>query len=74
MDDWHYVTATEFKINGGVGLLFHYRGSLYAALKAVYPEYPWEDKKFQQLPRKYWHDVQNRKNFLDLIAKEYGIF
>ena len=48
-----------------------------AALRAIYPEHPWESIKFLEMAgqvwKGYWRDVRNQKEFLEQIAPKLGI-
>jgi hypothetical protein len=37
---------------------------LYNILKAAYPNVEWKPWKFQQVPKGFWDDVDNRQKFL----------
>eukprot|EP01027_Heterolobosea_sp_BB2_P018850 GEZU01026495.1.p1 GENE.GEZU01026495.1~~GEZU01026495.1.p1 ORF type:complete len:840 (+),score=185.05 GEZU01026495.1:594-3113(+) len=69
LDGWYDVTAQEVLARGGSGLLNnHYAGSLVQALKAVYPEHQWNEWRFSSLPRGFWEDPKNQRQFFDRIA------
>jgi hypothetical protein len=84
--DWANVTVAEVAALGGAGLLKRYGSSLIngtivtihanilLALKAVYPQYPWETKKSpSQFSISFWSDKQSVKSFLDELARDLGI-
>ena len=60
---------------GGRGL-FQYFPSLAHALKAVYPDVPWQVSKLATVgktPHGFWNDVNNQKEFFEQAGKELGI-
>ena len=60
---------------GGEGL-WHYHRSLPEALKAVYPEYPWEAHRFAESGHfhgGYWSNIANQREYLEQIGKNLGI-
>lgn len=87
--DWYNVennTNTLVKTYGGGGLLKRYKGSnilfiindqgsLYYALKTVYPEYNWIPWKFRghHVPRGFWQHSSNHKLFLEWLAGHLNI-
>jgi hypothetical protein len=50
---------------------------IYAALRAVYPDFPWDPSKFvdaQSKPiTKSWDGVESHKLFLEAVAQELGV-
>lgn len=58
---------------GGFTLLKKYGYSPYNLLSAVYPEYDWLPWKFSSVPKLFWKDDRNVKQFLDWAAIELGI-
>jgi hypothetical protein len=48
---------------------------LLQALKALYPEHAWDTTKFRAhgVPRGYWKDVQNQRQFMDRLGAKLGI-
>jgi hypothetical protein len=56
--------------------LFGIYPSLAAALKAAYPDYPWDDSKFlskRTLPQGYWKDKIHLTEGLNRAAQKLGI-
>ncbi len=47
-----------------------YNGSLYYLLCMVYPEYEWLPWKFHFVPKEFWTDMKNQRNFLDWAGKQ----
>jgi hypothetical protein len=42
------------------------------ALRAVYPEYHWQEQG-NHLPQGYWNSLQNQRQFFDSLAKKFNI-
>jgi len=60
LGDWYSITRQQITRGGGRGL-FDYYPSLEAALRAVYPHFPWQTSKFEDAERlrKGYKDVLN---------------
>ena len=53
-----------------------YYASLEAALRAAYPEYPWDSPRFsenERLSRNFWRNKATQRQFLDGLAKKLNI-
>lgn len=64
------------KQNEGGDGLWHYHRSLPDALKAVYPEYPWEMHRFAEsghFHSGYWSNITNQREYLEQIGNNLGI-
>ena len=71
VEDWYHIKAADVDKKGGCGLLInYYGGSIIKALKTVYPEISWQIWKFDQVPRGYWNDMKNQRDFFDWLAKQ----
>ncbi len=57
----------------GSGVLHHYKGSLSAALEAVYPNVEWHPWLFERARKRYWKDPYNIKKFMLWMANKLGI-
>eukprot|EP01114_Cavostelium_apophysatum_P016152 TRINITY_DN4542_c0_g1_i6.p1 TRINITY_DN4542_c0_g1~~TRINITY_DN4542_c0_g1_i6.p1 ORF type:complete len:1067 (+),score=194.96 TRINITY_DN4542_c0_g1_i6:160-3360(+) len=67
--DWTSIPSTTIAKYGGGGLLRRYDGSLLRCLQAVFPNESWNPLDFPQVPKGYWSDIQNQRNFLESISK-----
>ena len=68
MSDWYSVRRKPVEIHGGRGL-FRYYSSLEAALRAIYPEYPWDSALFIEhgvVRAGFW---KVKKNLLDALSR-----
>jgi hypothetical protein len=73
-DDWYGVTKSAVIQKGGSAMISHiYNGSIQAALKAVFPEYPWRPWKFENVRRNYWGDLENQREFMKFVAEQLKI-
>eukprot|EP00026_Physarum_polycephalum_P001478 Phypoly_transcript_01480.p1 GENE.Phypoly_transcript_01480~~Phypoly_transcript_01480.p1 ORF type:complete len:1080 (+),score=145.14 Phypoly_transcript_01480:111-3350(+) len=71
-ENWYSVTMNDVrKFKGGLSELSHFR-SIVPTLIAIFPNIGLEPGKFASLPRNYWQDKRNRKQFLDHFALEHG--
>ncbi len=43
-----------------------------SALRALYPEYRWDELKFQK-PKEYWKKKVNQRSFFNQLAKKLSI-
>jgi hypothetical protein len=84
--DWGNITVQQLYELGGSSLLTHYyNGSLFKCLQSVYKgifiifililikDTNWKREWFTKLPKSYWKSMENRRNFLDEIAKKLNI-
>lgn len=68
--NWTSVTTTDIIDFGGSGLLNCYGGSLFNALKTLYPEHYWDDKLKSRYPKDYFIDYENQRHELMEIGKK----
>jgi len=75
LSDWYSVSRRSVELNGGFQLFMHYP-SLGEALKANYPDYPWDLSKFNGAglqPPGYWREKKNLLRSLDKAEATMGI-
>jgi hypothetical protein len=72
MEDWYKITLKNIQENGATGLVAKYGGSPSKLVQAIYPQHQWILSKFDTVPRGYWSDKENQKNFMDWLGKELG--
>jgi hypothetical protein len=41
---------------------------------AIFPEHPWKASDMKVMPEEYWKEESNRKEYMEKIAKQLGIF
>jgi len=71
--DWYQISRIDVQAKGGFGL-FAYYGSLCDALTTLYPQYPWDLKRFAHpAPKGYWQDRQNQMKALRVAEEQLGI-
>lgn len=81
--EWSKVTTSKVIENGGTHVLLKHKGSLFQALKSIYPgmssiffliyeEIQWEIRWFN-LPSKYWQKKENVREFFEVLAKKLNI-
>eukprot|EP00028_Trichosphaerium_sp_Am-I-7-wt_P002722 CAMPEP_0168530242 /NCGR_PEP_ID=MMETSP0405-20121227/14528_1 /TAXON_ID=498012 /ORGANISM="Trichosphaerium sp, Strain Am-I-7 wt" /LENGTH=432 /DNA_ID=CAMNT_0008554401 /DNA_START=122 /DNA_END=1417 /DNA_ORIENTATION=- len=77
-EDWYSVDGDQVK--WGKSILQKYNRSLYKALKANFPQFPWIPWKFQCHPGiirnqsyGHWKDIKNHKYKFDQISIELGL-
>jgi hypothetical protein len=44
-----------------------------AALGSIYPEHKWEIWKFPTVPRDYWSNLANQREYFDWLSRKLGI-
>ena len=71
-EDWYKVKVSDFQEHNGEGLIEHYDLSPSSLLKSVYPDREWFPWKFTQVPRGYWKDNNNSKEYLHHLAATLG--
>lgn len=70
--DWYNFTVNHVKHVGGEGLLRNcYSGSLFHALKTVYPEFEWNQLLCVSAPKSCWKSV-NESHILSALESELG--
>ena len=72
-EDWYKLSFKDVIDHGGRGLLKKYKDSHISLLLAVFPELHLQIHKFSTVPRHYWDDADNRKKFLEVVAKKHNI-
>lgn len=70
--DWKQVKVKDLQALGGGGLLASYGGSITKVLLDTYEGLEETDCR-QQMPTGYWEKKENRRRFMDGIAKELGV-
>ncbi len=73
LDEWYNVTVTDlsqidddYQDRSPLNFLSHYYGgSLYKALKLVYPNQDWKEWKFKTKPKHYWTDILVLRSVID---------
>eukprot|EP00026_Physarum_polycephalum_P001152 Phypoly_transcript_01153.p1 GENE.Phypoly_transcript_01153~~Phypoly_transcript_01153.p1 ORF type:complete len:800 (+),score=123.64 Phypoly_transcript_01153:87-2486(+) len=69
-ENWYHVTRKHVLAQkGGSSIIAHYKGSYMHAIVDVYPELQLDERRFAVMPRYYWHNPKNRRNFLNSFAK-----
>ena len=59
--------------NGGGSLLKRYQRSLSKLLAALYPDFTWDPLRFSRPPRNHWNSIENQREFLLGLAKQWGM-
>jgi hypothetical protein len=54
-------------------MLDHYDGCLIRALFNIYPEYPWQVWRFKKVPKGFWDDVENVREYFEWLGKSFGV-
>lgn len=70
--NWYTVTNKNFIAAGGQYLLEQFGGSLSNLLRTLIPDHSWDLSAFNTKPQKYWHSIENQRNFLTGVAKNLG--
>ncbi len=58
---------------GGASLLSIYDHSVGKTVLSLFPDYPLLPWKFSNLPKNYWNDLKNQRQFFDWLAVQLGI-
>ena len=72
MEDWYRISLKILQDRGGNGLLIHYRYSPIKLFQEVYSEHLWLIWKFEKVPKGYWDDKKNQRDFMDDLGKHLG--
>jgi len=73
-DQWYKISYETIVDKNGTGFLEFYGKSLQTALIRHFPEYPWKPWLFERVPVGYWNQELHRKQFLQWLELELGIF
>jgi hypothetical protein len=74
LEDMYNVTTSEIAQQGGSGLLRGvHNNSLWAALKAAYPEHEWRPWRFRTAPMGFWQQRENQQWFMECLCADLGI-
>jgi hypothetical protein len=71
LDDWYKVSRAE--VYNRIHFVKEIYNDLLTALRAIYPQHPWDETRFKVLPKNYWKDAQHQKLKLESIAAELNI-
>lgn len=71
--DWYQVSNERLKEIAGSGIMKIYKGSLLKLLQTAYPEHKFEGWRFAVVPRNYWKERENRREFLLHLMKVLGM-
>jgi hypothetical protein len=71
MEDWYGITIKQIVRNGGAELLKRYDNLPSKMLQLAYPQYSWKIWMFK-VPKGYWNDKENQREFLDWLGKHLG--
>jgi hypothetical protein len=69
LDDWYTIQVRDVILKGGSSLLTQYNGSLQKLLISIYPSHSWKIWKFKSVPKGYWNDVKNQREFLNWLSE-----
>eukprot|EP00011_Vannellida_sp_DIVA3-517-6-12_P004582 CAMPEP_0114616892 /NCGR_PEP_ID=MMETSP0168-20121206/6919_1 /TAXON_ID=95228 ORGANISM="Vannella sp., Strain DIVA3 517/6/12" /NCGR_SAMPLE_ID=MMETSP0168 /ASSEMBLY_ACC=CAM_ASM_000044 /LENGTH=845 /DNA_ID=CAMNT_0001828017 /DNA_START=15 /DNA_END=2549 /DNA_ORIENTATION=- len=72
--DWKRVTTQQVEAMGGSRLVRTFGGSLIDALRDAFPEQRFDELACRPTkPRGYWDKAENRRAFMDEVARAYNI-
>jgi hypothetical protein len=73
-EDWYRVRYAQVKGKIGSGVMKRYDDSMISSLKSIYPEHEWLDWRFSSVPRYYWQNPRNARQFFEYVgSKSLGI-
>jgi len=71
--DWYQITQKQISDNCGSGLLVHYyNDSPIQFVKKMFPEYEWLEWNFKYCYRGFWHNIENKKIYMNWLGKKLG--
>eukprot|EP00026_Physarum_polycephalum_P001891 Phypoly_transcript_01894.p1 GENE.Phypoly_transcript_01894~~Phypoly_transcript_01894.p1 ORF type:complete len:789 (+),score=99.81 Phypoly_transcript_01894:138-2369(+) len=72
-ENWYSVPAEEIrKIQHAKSMLYYYGGSVVRALLHLFPTVKFDPSKFLFLPKTFWQDPTNRRNFFIDFADRHN--
>lgn len=73
-EGWYDLTKKHFFENRGTSLVVgHYRGSVLAAARELYPDYDWHEWRFRGRPKGLWRRRAIRVRFMAWLGQQLGI-
>ncbi len=74
-EDWYKVESRDIQQQSGARgfISTYYNDSLPQALEELYPEYHWNMWKFATVPKRYWKNESNQKEFVRWLTKQLNI-
>lgn len=72
-DDWYKVSFKDIVSLGGAPLRRIYKNSMYNTLVSVYPNQDWPIWKFNRVPSGQWDDLNQQRQFMDMVAQKLGL-
>jgi hypothetical protein len=74
MEDWYDITRSTIKKHGGGNLLNRrFQSSPLMLLRKVYPKHLWFGWNMRRIPKGYWNNLDNQRNFLEYLSKKLHI-
>jgi len=71
-DDWYKLSKTSVVHYGGEILLKKYENSTSKLLMGVFPHFDWIHWRFSGLPKGYWDEKSNQKEYIDWLGRKLG--
>jgi hypothetical protein len=71
MDDWY--TLSREQILAFAPFITEHYGGVFNALKTLYPEHNWDEKKFSTSQLREWKSLDRQRKKMDEIAVEFGV-
>lgn len=69
-NDWYKKSLVDIlKWRGKELLSTIFGNSPLLAMRAIYPEYEWNEWLFNQEPVGYWNDIKNQRKYFDWVAE-----
>jgi hypothetical protein len=72
MEDWYSLKVADIIERGGIGLFIKYGSSIFKLLKSIYPEQQWFPWKFEAVPKGYWDNLNNQRDFIHWVGIQQG--
>jgi hypothetical protein len=71
MEEWYSLTVEEMCKHGGRDIVAKY-GSPLQFMRSVLPGYDWIPWKFRQVPKGFWANVDNQRQYFDWLGNTLG--
>ena len=74
MEDWYNIKMWDFMKYGknGKDILSVYGASPSKVLQSTFTDYKWKPWKFLQVPKGFWDDINNRREYLHQLGTRLG--
>ncbi len=71
-EDWYRLRCVDMTVNHGATLLDRNGCSVATLVAAAFPEYEWDEWKFEVTPNYFWDEPANCRRYLEWLGEQLG--